>query len=113
MSDKMPQFPEAVGSHFVTRVIKGPGGNGEGKLTIKLHTYTEEQMRTYARKYAQQWREDAARLDWIEADEDRTVYVGMNGKWCCQDPGSGLWDGDDLRAAIDAARAAREGGDGR
>lgn len=53
--------------------------------------------------------EDRKRLDWLEADDsetDRTVYKNMGGSWTAQDELT-LWEGDTVRAAIDAARHGR------
>ena len=95
MSDKMPELP-------IPALEDLDAGD----------CFTSDQMRTYARKYAQQWREDAARLDWVVKNRNLRVQGSDESGWVVLDCGDGLTfvtqGHSTYRAAIDAARAARE-----
>lgn len=97
MSDKMPELPPLI----------------YDDVTL----YTEEQMHAYARQYAQQWRDDAERYRWLR-DIDADGWPAVRVPCPCPDgipyprctvAHTTPMRGDALDAAIDAARAAREG----
>ena len=96
MSDKMPELPEAAAyckadDAFNTTAFAWPGTYKLPRHSTPL--YTADQLHAYARQYAQQWREDAERLDFLIRHRARIAFG----------------DSDDPREVIDAARAAREG----
>lgn len=103
LSDKMPELPDAA--CFAGQAA--PESYAED-------LYTADQLHAYARQYAQQWREDAARYRWLRGrnfsfahdGEGRGITTSRWGYWPYDsDEGHGAA----CDAAIDAARAAREG----